>query len=403
MKLTSEQSAFISCLRRYFEPGTETEKDAGLSGMLAGLWRLSYIHAVLPMTYEAISETEPGDETAADIKAGWKRQAVQAVYLQTVRTQAFLRLCRDLNSEGIKVIAVKGVLCRALYPYPDHRVSSDEDILARAEDIDAVRAVLLRHRLELNGPADSQVAEYSNPDNGLRIELHRSLFGENSKAYGQFNSAFERAYEQSVQVDIEGVTVWSLCPTNHMLYLVLHAFKHFLHSGFGIRQVCDVNIYALKYSGQIDWEYIYTELKKQRADVFAASLWRIGSRYLGFPDTQYIPVQAPDVEELLCDILAGGVYGSSTEDRQHSSLMTLNAAASQKRSGAHILRTVFPSAEQLKGRFTYLRDRPWLLPAAWLQRLAAYAGKGRETSASESIRIGKERIELLKKYGVIDG
>ena len=50
----------------------------------------------------------------------------------------------------------------------------------------------------------------------------------------------------------------------------------------------------------------------------------------------------------------------------------------------------------------YLKKYPFLLPAAWGDRLLKYrketaAGNG----AAESIRIGSQRIELMKQYGIL--
>ena len=60
-------------------------------------------------------------------------------------------------------------------------------------------------------------------------------------------------------------------------------------------------------------------------------------------------------------------------------------------------------ARELEGRYPYLKDKPWLLPGAWVQRLARYAGenRGRAGAARESVAIGERRVALLKKYGVI--
>lgn len=35
-----------------------------------------------------------------------------------------------------------------------------------------------------------------------------------------------------------------LAPTDHLLCLLCHAYKHFLYAGFGIRHVCDIGIFA---------------------------------------------------------------------------------------------------------------------------------------------------------------
>ena len=97
--------------------------------------------------------------------------------------------------------------------------------------------------------------------------------------------------------------------------------------------------------------------------------------------------------------------------RKHSSSMTVNAVAAERggKSSGSLLRTVFPPARELKGRYRYLEKAPVLLPAAWISRIWHYkretaAGKNRpgSNSASESIKIGNQRIELLKKYGIIE-
>lgn len=113
-----------------------------------------------------------------------------------------------------------------------------------------------------------------------------------------------------------------------------------------------------------------------------------------------------DVEPLLHDTLCGGVYGSNDLTRLHSSTVTLNAVkASRTGEKSSVLRTVFPKREYLERRYPYLKKRPYLLPVAWAQRLAHYASEkqsGADSSASGSIKLGKERIELMKRYGIMD-
>lgn len=99
--------------------------------------------------------------------------------------------------------------------------------------------------------------------------------------------------------------------------------------------------------------------------------------------------------------------------REHSSSMTLQAMADQNqkpkkklRGGKlrNMLRAACPPADQLSGRYPYLAKHKWLLPYAWLCRVADFV-KGNRTGggaiAADSLRIGEERIGLLKEYGVI--
>jgi hypothetical protein len=108
---------------------------------------------------------------------------------------------------------------------------------------------------------------------------------------------------------------------------------------------------------------------------------------------------------MLKDVLCGGIYGSADIDRVHSGTMTLSAVKSSGSSRkTSILSSVFPSRLSLEGRYPYLKKPPLLLPVAWCTRIVSYAKRSSagETSAAKSIAIGKERIELLRFYGIIE-
>lgn len=105
------------------------------------------------------------------------------------------------------------------------------------------------------------------------------------------------------------------------------------------------------------------------------------------------------------DVLSGGLYGANDINRLHASTMTLEAVASHKegrrRKGA--LHSVFLPARDLEGRYPFLKNKRWLLPAAWIARVWNYVFRHEygPVSAKESLRIAKDRIELLKEYGII--
>ena len=140
---------------------------------------------------------------------------------------------------------------------------------------------------------------------------------------------------------------------------------------------------------------------------------RIGQKHFGFdPEAAGVPQawQAIEVDEgpMLSDLLDSGVFGDASMSRKHSSTLTLSAVAADRRgrkAGGNVLRTLFPSRKALEGRYPFLRTKPWLLPVAWLRRIAHYAaerrGAGADNNAAESLRIGSERVELLRRYGII--
>ena len=120
----------------------------------------------------------------------------------------------------------------------------------------------------------------------------------------------------------------------NVLFITLRNID-FLYSGVGIRQVCDIAIFTAQYEAEIDWECIVRDCASIRIDRFAAALFRVADRHLGFTVPEAFSGYDVDEGPLLEDMLAGGMYGTADEDRLHSASITLDAVAAQRqRRGA---------------------------------------------------------------------
>ena len=114
-----------------------------------------------------------------------------------------------------------------------------------------------------------------------------------------------------------------------------------------------------------------------------------------------------DEEAMLTDLLSGGLYGASDMSRKHSSNITLDAVVAGKKGKKKrnsIMLSLFPSKEKLENRYQYLKARPYLLPFAWAERIVKYSKETRtvkNNKATDSLKIGSERVELLRKYKII--
>ena len=381
------------------------------------LFQLAEAHHVLPLIYDAVYCCPAAQNSEGELFVPFKKRTVQMVMLQTQKTSEFLRLYEKLRAAGVKLCIVKGIICRNIYPNPDYRISGDEDILIPAEQFPLCHEAMLAYGMTLSEPEQdiNEVYEvpYGKQGSPIYIELHKSLFPPESEAYGDLNRFFEGVTERLIEVPVQGSMISTMDYTDHLFYLICHAFKHFLHSGFGVRQVCDIILFANAYGDEIDWARIVKNCREIRAELFAAALFKIGEKYLSFDaDKACYPAvwRELDVDEsaMLNDLLDSGIYGGANMSRKHSSNITLNAVSAQKqgkKSGNHVLKTVFPPAKALEGRFPYLKEHPYLLPVAWANRLMRYQKELHQTAgndAAESIRIGNERIELMKQYGIID-
>ena len=394
------QDAFLTLLRAALGNGDALpELD---SAQWTELFSMAQAHKVLPLVFEPaypmLQQTDPA------LAAAVKGQVRQQVIGQTLRTAEFLELYRALEEAGVTPLVVKGIVCRQLYPQPDHRPSSDEDVLIRAEQFGACHEVMTRMGMQTDAsdPETAYEVPYRKKGSPLYIELHKQLFPEGFGTDAAFNDFFGDPFRLRTEISVQGQPVGTMHPSDHMTYLLFHAFKHFLHSGFGIRQICDMLLFAHHYSDCIDWERVRLSCRAVRAEKFAAAVFAIGVKHLGFA-----PVGGwEEVRELplLEDVLRAGVYGSADRSRQHSSTVTLEAVSAQRSAAGGVLAAAFPSAKNLEGRYPWLKKQPYLLPVAWASRMAAYLRETRtrrDSSLADTLKIGQERIALLKQYDIL--
>ena len=427
------------------------------------LFDLAFEQALLPLVYDSLHQSRTLMKVSKDARNKWYNNAIGSAVRQITQTNEFLTLIVHAQDKGLDPIVVKGVVCRNLYPTPCLRTSVDEDLLIMAGETEKYHDFLISEGLSAdNKESEADEREkayeisYHRENSPTYIELHNSLFDPNSDLFGELNRLFiedpsvfdetqmnhnvkknltEGVFERSVRVQIEDVSVRTLAPTDHFLFLMLHAYKHFLHSGVGIRPMCDIGLFAEAYGDGIDWKTVRRKLTSVNAFYYARALLRIIEIYV-LPGAEFFTnindwnIQEINVEPLLEDLFAGGVHGASSVSRLHSSNMTLQAVQRRRSHSResenpkakwagiisaptefwrHLLGSGFLPYENMKARYPYLKRAPFLLPAAWIQRIARYISepglKGKEPgvldSASASVRIGQERIKLLEQYHII--
>ncbi|MBQ4042584.1 MAG: nucleotidyltransferase family protein [Clostridia bacterium] len=400
-ELTPNEQNFILLLRsalanRPIEPAA-LSSDADSGTILRLAYDQKLYHMILSVLPEGVLPASPDRRTAL----------ISQIAAQVTAANTFLDLFTDMEQAGFHPLGVKGIVCRSLYPQPDLRPSGDEDLYVSPDEFEPCCSFLQSRGMIPDKALSADRGEIGwRSGDGLFLELHRDLF--EGEAFCELRQFFDfRRLDREVYATPYGKTVASLHPHDHFLYLLLHAYKHFVHSGFGIRQVCDIGMWAQKYGDRIDWPRLSDQCRAEKLDRFAAAVLGIARHDLQI--AFFVPDEfeaTPDYgKPMLKDILCGGIYGTADTDRQHSATMTLNAVKSERTNTKFsVLQSIFPSGETMQNQFPYVKKRPLLLPIAWMQRIIRYAKRSGSGAANpaQSLAIGKERIELLRYYGIVE-
>lgn len=159
------------------------------------------------------------------------------------------------------------------------------------------------------------------PDTGLIVEGHWALFPTEYAVYAALNVQLPDLMQRAQDWETGGVTLRVPDACDHLIFLLLHAFKHFISSGVGVRQLCDIALWMRRFGAQIDWQRVRAALRATHSEGFAAAVIDAGVHWFGLEcAAAHIPPDWETLESaaLLADALSGGVYGSADSTRRHS-------------------------------------------------------------------------------------
>lgn len=387
------------------------------------LFTLSFKHNVIPMVYEIIKKLPSFNELPEATKDMWQVYSYQITTSQLYRTIEFLKIYDLLNHAEIQALVVKGLICRRIYPNPYFRSSGDEDIFIERKNFDKVDAIfteagLIRQRMRGGFKKTDQVTTYYKPDSGLKIELHVDLLRTDLGLLGPLNDIFSKAFTDSIRVLVDDIYIETLSYNHHLIYLILHSIKHFLNTGFGIRQVCDIVMFCNTYGQVIDWEWFWNVLKTRGYEIYTLNIFDIAAKYLGLSSDKVIypkGLSANDIHSynLLEDIMVSGIFGKGNPGQAKSGSITLRTAFSTSKNKPttskkfiSIFYGLFPSIKYMSRNYPYCKKHPVLLPIAWIHRAIAYLINQRSPrqalrNAGNSIDIGRGRVELFTEYHIV--
>lgn len=235
MTLTATETQFLHIAKAAVSGGELPTENVDWPAVFT----LANQQKLLPILFEAVRKTPAAGENAP-LFAAIKQQVIGQVLNQTVRSAEFADLYRSLRDAGLHPVVVKGQLCSRLYPLRDHRISADDDLFIPEGEFSACHEALLANGLTTDTPTDelptADEVSYTKKDSPLYIELHRHLFDSAEDAHDELNHFFVGI----APVEVDGFL--TMPPHQHLLYLILHAYKHFVRSGIGLRQFCDIGL-----------------------------------------------------------------------------------------------------------------------------------------------------------------
>lgn len=409
VQIDSQTSNFLQIMKHVIQQKSASGELPALCQPTdwGALEKISKAHNLFPLFHEAacqFPEYRNRDNYEDDICT-----ALTMVGQQIKKTEAFLKLYRAFLKEDLHPIVMKGLICRQLYgKNAEKRPSGDEDILVRKEDFFKVKEVMEAHGFVCSKP-DVTMAQLEQLQDvgfyedkiGFLIEVHTNIMGHTNQMRTQMGDCFKDVFEHVRTVVIRDVPITTMSHTDHFLFLVLHAFKHFSLNGAGVRQMLDILLYQQAFEQEIEWDRVKVALEENCALLYFGDLQYIGVKYWGFEFA--VRVETCDPENLLKDMLEVGVFGKQEDADILAARINFNSMDKEGGRIRTLIRAGFPPKSYMLVGAPYLEEKPWMLPVEWVKRWGRFLKRSKRYEGNlmaDSVKKSRKRMELLRKYGL---
>ena len=305
MLSTDLKESFISLVRL----GIGTSKDAKIPNEvnwteLKALAEMQGLSEVVLDGVEVLKETntnltdKPNSIPPIEFLLEWIGETLQNESIYVAQQTDAVMMADLFQKNGIRTYVLKGAVVSECYPKPSHRQSADMDcyLLPEQSNFDAWN--LGNDLIKAQG---FEVAYdfYKNSTfclTNLTVENHLFFtpFRGNKRLAAlekwlqsqlKFESVEFRDCSNSSKLlsgsKIEGTELWRPPVMVTALFLIEHAYSHFLHEGLTWRMVLDWMLFSRKHNDEIDWSLLDEKIDEFGFRKFYDSYYRLGKYLVG--------------------------------------------------------------------------------------------------------------------------
>lgn len=229
--------------------------------------------------------TENTDTISYKKKLEWLGKVMLEEERYALQKKASVEMARLFASNGIRTYVLKGMVVSECYPKPQHRVSADVDCFLLPdkgdEDVWEKGNQLMEEAGYKVGRGFYKNSSFSLP--GLTVENHRFMVPFRGNHRLRRLEAVLQGMLKSDKGEDRFNDTWLYRPPVMVtaLFLIEHAYSHFLHEGLTWRHVLDWMMFSHKHKEEIDWQALNAMIDEFGFRKFYDSYYRLGKYLVG--------------------------------------------------------------------------------------------------------------------------
>lgn len=326
----------------------------------AALFAESKAQAVVPMVFSCISEHCTDEEVFRQ----WK-----SVTLRSLQNNRNIQLQHGalhglLTQHSIPYAIIKGCASAKDYPDPLLRAMGDVDFLIPDAFWDQTKELLIQDGFVTSGEEHPFHLAFHKAH--FYMEMHHEPFGLKGEGAEKLLEIVPELVENSVPVDCDGVSFRMPDPFGHGIVILLHAYRHLIDTGVGVRHLCDWAAFVSGFSNQEFIDIFRERFQKlgiwKLAQVFGAT----AHCYLSIPYQDWMG----EVDEQVCrmlmlDIFNGGNFGRGDGERTTQN-RSLYAQEKELAKGGRTIQLLRSLNQTAMTRYPRLMKIKIFRPFGWL-------------------------------------
>ena len=371
--LSVTKKEFLDIVKSYYNKSYAVGEITDIADML----KFAELHQLKGLLCHMLLNGKP--------KAEYDERLIKSVYLSAIQTGLIFsreseRLKNFLTENGIYFYFLKGQYVKRYYEPEAIRSMGDVDVYVMEADTDKVKEYFTGNGYKQTLYYDKV---YNFRNSLVEFELHNSIewFGVDWAAEASINECLEPVYQLKLAI--------------------IHAMKHIVNFGCGIRQLLDIAL-MLKANGvnglKGDFE---DKIAKLRLTKCYFTLLGVIDKWF---DTSYSPADtdknAVDILEQV--VLDGGVFGFNVNDYASINIVKNNSKTKM------LLSMLFPKYERMVLSYPKLENKKYLLPYYYVYRLINKGLKGKKykeiyinderQNAVDNRKLFVDSLELKEQY-----
>lgn len=240
---------------------------------------------LLGVVVDGIERLPESSRPPKDLLLQWVGSVMQDETRYTIQQRAAAEMALLFHDNYVRTYVLKGVVVAECYPKPERRVSSDMDCFLLPDRSDFDAWTLGNDLIKAKG-FDTDTDFYKNSAfylPGLTVENHRFLTPfRGNKQLKKLEKLLQGLLREDKGEDrFEGTWLYRPPVMLTALFLIEHAYSHFLHEGLTWRHVLDWMLFSRKHQEEIDWVTLDALIDEFEFRKFYNSYYHLGQYLLG--------------------------------------------------------------------------------------------------------------------------